>query len=73
MRLTDIKIRKAIIQEKEYKIFDGQGLFILILSFGSKVWRYKYLFAGKEKAYFFGEVSEVTLAKAREKHFEARS
>lgn len=39
---------------------------------GSKLWRLKYRFAGREKLISFGSYPEVTLATAREKRDDAR-
>lgn len=47
--LSDIKITRAKPAPKDYKLFDGGGLFILITPTGGKLWYFKYSFAGKEK------------------------
>jgi hypothetical protein len=44
--LTETKIRTEKKQEKEYKIFDGGGLFLLVTPMGGKLWRLKYRFEG---------------------------
>lgn len=49
MALTDIAIRNAKAKEKPYKLTDGDGMLLLISSNGSKLWRLKYRFKGKEK------------------------
>lgn len=72
MSLTDLRIKKAPIKEKAYKIFDRDGLYLLVYPTGSKVWRYKYKYAGKEKLISFDRYPEVSLLDAREKQFEAR-
>lgn len=48
MPLTDIKIKKAKPTEKNYKLADGEGLFVLVKTNGSKLWRMKYRYRGKE-------------------------
>ena len=46
---------------------DGEGLFLLIMPSGSKYWRLKYFFAGKEKVLALGVYPEISLADARER------
>lgn len=45
---------------------------MLVQPSGSKLWRLKYRFAGKEKLISFGPYPDVTLASAREKRDDAR-
>jgi len=49
MTLTDAEIRAAKPTEKPRKLFDGGGLYLLINPDGSRWWRVKYRYAGKEK------------------------
>jgi hypothetical protein len=49
MRLKDLEVRHASPREKDYKLADGGGLHLLVRPNGSKLWRMKYRFAGKEK------------------------
>lgn len=72
MALTDVKVRNAKPKNKAYKIADEKGLFLAVLPNGSKYWRLKYRFAGKEKLLALGVYNEVSLAAAREKRDEAR-
>ena len=72
MPLSDIKIRTAKPQEKAYKLFDEKGLFIYLTPNGSKYWRLKYRFHGKEKLLALGVYPDVSLALAREKRDDAR-
>ncbi len=78
MALTDIKVRTAKPGEKQQKLFDGDGLFLLIMPpgkktpNGSKCWRFKYRFGGKEKLLAFGTYPEVSLSDARDRRSEAR-
>ncbi|MFA6058600.1 MAG: integrase arm-type DNA-binding domain-containing protein [Taibaiella sp.] len=72
MILTDTKIRTIKARDKAYKLTDGKGLFLLISPTGSKYWRFKYRFAGKEKLIALGVYPEVSLAQARAKRDEAR-
>ena len=72
MSLSDAKVRNAQPQTKPYKISDGEGMFLLVATSGSKYWRFKYLFAGKEKLLAFGVYPEVSLGDARERRAQAR-
>lgn len=72
MPLSDAKVRNAKPREKQYKLFDGDGLFLLVTPNGKKGWRFKYRFAGKEKLISFGTYPEVSLSDAREKRLAAR-
>lgn len=57
MPLTDILLRNAKPKEKAYKLADSGGLYIEIATSGSKLWRLKYRYAGKEKRLSFGQSS----------------
>jgi len=71
--LTDIKVRQAAIPPiKPYKLYDRDGLFILVSPNGSKWWRFKYRWEDKEKLLSFGVYPDVSLATARSKRDEAR-
>jgi integrase len=70
--LSDARARNAKTKTTPYKIADGEGLFLLIMPSGSKYWRLKYFFAGKEKVLALGVYPEVSLADARERRVQAR-
>lgn len=72
MPLTAIKIKQAKPRERPYKLSDGGGLYLLVNPAGSRYWRYKYRFAGKEKTLALGVYPEVSLKEAREGHEAAR-
>lgn len=72
MALTDSGIRKARPIDKPKKFADGGGLYLLLNPNGSRWWRYKYRFGGKEKLLSLGTYPETSLADAREKHAAAR-
>ena len=57
IQLSDTKIRNAKPFEKEYKLFDGGGLFLLVAPSTGKLWRLKYSFDGKERLLSLGLVS----------------
>jgi integrase len=72
MPLTMREIQNAKPAGKPYKLTDGGGLCLLISPSGSKLWRWRYYFDGKEKMMALGEYPLVSLKDARERHFEAR-
>ncbi len=72
MPLSDLAIRNTKPQEKPFKLADGGGLYLLINPTGSRLWRWKYRFLGKEKILAIGPYPTITLAKAREAREAAR-
>lgn len=72
MALTNIQAKQAKPEAKDKKLFDSHGLYLLVKTNGSKYWRFKYRFAGKEKLLAFGVYPEVSLTEARSKRDEAR-
>lgn len=72
MKLTNTACLGAKPKDKPYKLTDGQGLYLEVMPNGSKYWRFKYRFAGKEKRLAFGVYPEVSLKEARDGRAEAR-
>ena len=76
-RLTDLAIKQARSRDKQYKLSDGGGLFLLVHPNGSKYWRLDYRFADKRKSSSLGvygsRESEVSLVKARKKQAEYKA
>lgn len=64
MTLSDIKIKSTKAKEKDYKLFDGDGLFLLVTTKGHKYGRFKYRFDGKEKLLALGTYPERPLVDA---------
>jgi hypothetical protein len=73
MSLTDTTIKNAKPTDKPYKIADEKGLFLLVNPNGSKYFRLKYRFGGKEKLLALGVYPETTLKMAREKRDAAKN
>jgi len=71
-KLTAQGIKNAKPTAKTQRFFDGGGLYLEVTPEGSKRWRLKYRFGGKEKLLSMGVYPETTLAKARERRQEAR-
>lgn len=72
MKLSDKTCKAAKGKEKPYKLADGGGLYLLVNKDGSKYWRMKYRFAGKEKLLAFGTYPLLSLAEARDKRDAAK-
>ena len=72
MPLTDPAVRQAKPGAKPVKLSDEKGLYLLIQPTGSKLWRWKYRYTGKEKLMPLGSYPEVSLASARIARDEAR-
>ncbi len=72
MALSDVKVRSAKPEAKAYKLTDGEGMVLLVHPNGSKYWRLRYRFGGKEKMLAWGKYPEVSLADARARRDEAR-
>lgn len=72
MALTNTEVLKAKPGLSPVKMADGRGLYLLITPTGSKLWRWKYRFLGKEKLMAVGAYPDVSLAQARDKVDEAR-
>jgi integrase len=72
MAVTDIEIRKAKQRDKEWKLTDGGGLYLLIKPSGSKLWKMKFRIEGREQKLSFGAYPQVSLKDARLLRDEAR-
>ena len=77
-RLTDKKIESAKPEEKEYRLYDGEGLCLLVRTSGTKVWQYPYVLNGKRSTYTIGHYHKgrpgsISLKKAREKRHQVRA
>lgn len=70
--LTETAVKAAKATEKPRKLFDERGLFLLVTTNGSRLWRLKYRFDGREKLLAIGAYPDVGLKRAREKRDEAR-
>ena len=54
MPLTKISCRNAKPKEKPYKLSDSGGMYLEVMPNGSKYWRLKYRYLGKEKRLALG-------------------
>lgn len=72
MALTDIALRSAKPAEKQFKLSDSGGLYVIVKPSGGKLWRWKYRFHGTEKMLAIGTYPEVSLREARERRDDAK-
>jgi integrase len=72
MAMTDTAIRAAKPLEKQYKLYDSGGLFMIVRPSGQKLWRFKYRFNDKEQQLSIGTYPIVGLKGARTKRDEAK-
>jgi Arm DNA-binding domain len=74
MHLTDTAIRALRPKEKDYKVTDGKGLYLLVTRTGSRLWRLKYRnVLGTERKLAIGSYPEISLREARDARDEARA
>lgn len=67
MPLTDTAIHKTLPVDKPFKLSDEKGPFLPINPNGSRYWKLKYRFAGKERKLALGVYPEVSLNLVRQK------
>lgn len=72
MPITDVLVRNANPGGKPLRLFDGGGLYLEVAPSGSKYWRLKYRYAGREKRLALGVYPETGLKLARERRDNAR-
>jgi integrase len=72
MPLKEMTVRNAKPREKAYKLSDEKGLYLFIKPNGSKAWRLKFRFLGKEKTLSIGLYPDVSLSDARNARDNAR-
>ena len=65
MTLNDRQIKNAKPQEKPYKLADGGGLYLYVTPKGTKSFRLKFRFDGKEQVLTIGKYPHVSLSEAR--------
>jgi integrase len=70
--LTETKIKRILPRGKDYKLSDGEGLYLRVTVQGKKFWRFQYYFAGKPKSISLGKYPTVSLFEAREKRRKAQ-
>lgn len=70
--LTDPKCEAAKPRDKDYKLSDGQGLYLLVKPSGVKTWRLKFVRPdGREGLATFGSYPALGLKAARDRRADA--
>ena len=65
MALTDMTIKGAKPRERDYKMADSGGLYLLVTVSGGKLWRLKFRFDGIERKLSLGKYPALSLGEAR--------
>jgi integrase len=71
-QLTELSIKQAKPKEKQYKLTDGEGMYLRVYPNGSKYWQLQFWFEGKQKILSLGVWPDISLKEAREKRFKAK-
>lgn len=72
MALKELQIRNLRPRDAIYQCTDERGLYLEVHPSGSKLWRYKYRYADKQKRLALGRYPDVGLAEARRRRDDAR-
>lgn len=70
--LSEVTVRNAKPKDKDYKLMDGFGLFLLVTPSNGRLWRLDYRHNGKRKTLALGAYPAITLSDARKRRDEAR-
>lgn len=70
--LSEAQVRNAKPKEKDYKLMDGYGLFLLVTPTSGKLWRFDYRLGDKRKTMALGAYPAVSLADARQHRENAK-
>ena len=73
--LSEAQIRTTKRKEKDYKLYDGGGLYLLVYANENrqKIWLFDYSFQNKRKSISFGTYPQTSLAEARKKRQESKA
>lgn len=69
-KLTPTKISRLKAKTTQYKVSDGEGLYLLIKPSGKQYWQLAYREDGKQKTASFGKYPQTSLDSARDKRDE---
>jgi integrase len=72
MPLSTLAVKNAKKKDKAYKLADMEGLYLLVQTNGSRLWRFDYRHEGKRKTAAFGAFPAVSLVQAREERDAAK-
>ncbi|TDB03210.1 DUF4102 domain-containing protein [Halomonas marinisediminis] len=71
-KLSATAVKTAKPKDRTTRMADGGGLYLEIRPTGSKYWRMKYRFGGKERLLAIGTYPAVSLADARKARDKAK-
>lgn len=71
--LTITAAKAAAAQTRAYKLSDAGGLYLYVTPTGTKSWRLKYRWQGREKLLVIGRFPDISLAMARAHREEAKA
>jgi integrase len=71
--LQDVTVKSAKPKEKDYRLNDGDGLYLIVKPTKAKWWRFDYTIDGKRKTLSLGTYPDVSLKSARKKADDART
>ena len=69
--IAAVALRHIKSSDKTQMLSDGHGLYLVVMTTGSKYWRYRFRFAGKQKQLALGVFPDISLSEARRLHREA--
>jgi len=72
MPLSEVALRQAKPDGKRRRLYDAGGLYLEITAAGSRVWRLKYRYGGKERVLRLGTYPQLGLKEARRDRDAAR-
>lgn len=70
--LTVVQIQALKPAARPFKVFDSDGLYLLVQPSGALLWRFRYRCCGIERKLSLGKFPDVTLSQARRKRDEAK-
>jgi hypothetical protein len=71
--LTVTQIRALKPAQRPFKVFDSDGLFLLVQPSGALLWRFRYRKFGVERKLSLGSFPDVTLQQARKERDRAQA
>jgi len=71
-QLTELSIKQAKPKEKQYKLTDGEGMYLRVYPNGSKYWQLQYWFDGKQKILSIGVWPNISLKEPEKKDMKQR-
>lgn len=69
--LTEEQIGALVPRERQYRVGDGHGLYLLVEPTGKKRWRMSFHLRGRESTVAFGNYPDMSLADARQQCIDA--